>query len=190
MVIMFTTMLSFANEANLSIVKNAAKKTSLTLTNVKQGNLLSIKDVFGITLYKEVIKENGTYTKGFDLTALPNGAYLFVLDKDIEINTIPFTVKSNIVAFNKAKETTVFKPNLRVEGDLVFVSKLNLEETPLNIKVYYTQKGSTTSDLIFSENITDTKIIERTFKLENKQLGSFKIVILFEGNEFVKSINS
>ncbi|XMO87809.1 hypothetical protein AAFN75_05855 [Algibacter sp. AS12] len=190
MVTLFATLLSFANEAKLFNIKNEAKKTSLTLNNVKQGNLLSVKDAFGITLYKEVIQETGSYTKGFDLTVLPNGDYLFELDKDLEINTIPFTVKSSIVSFNKDKETTIFKPTVRVEGDLVFVSKLTLEGNPLNIKVYYTEKGSTNSDLIFSEDIENTKIIERKFKLENQELGSFKIVILSEGNEFIKYIKS
>ncbi|KAA5827342.1 hypothetical protein FPF71_00410 [Algibacter amylolyticus] len=190
MVTLFATLLSFANEAKLINIKNEAKKTSLTLNNVKQGNLLSVKDAFGITLYKEIIQETGSYTKGFDLTVLPNGDYLFELNKDLEIKTIPFTVKSSIVSFNKDKETTVFKPTVRVEGDLVFVSKLTLEGNPLNIKVYYTEKGSNNSDLIFSEDIENTKIIERTFKLENQELGSFKIVILSEGNEFIKYINS
>ncbi|MEP3837305.1 MAG: hypothetical protein ABJM36_06635 [Algibacter sp.] len=190
MVTLFATLLSFANEATLFNVKNEAKKTSLTLTHVKEGNLLSVKDAFGITLYKEVIQETGSYTKGFDLTVLPNGSYVFELDKDLELNTIPFTVKAKKVYFDKDKETTVFKPSVRVEGDLVFVSKLSLDEKPLKIKVYFTEKGSNESDLIFSEDIENTKIIERTFKLENKDYGSFKIVFLSEGKEFIKYIKS
>ena len=99
MVTMFATLLSFANDASLFNIKNDAERTSLTLYNVKEGNLLSIKDNNGIILYKELIQESGTYTKGFDLTALPNGAYVFELSKDFEINSIPFTVKSKVVVF-------------------------------------------------------------------------------------------
>ena len=61
MVTMFATLLSFANEASFYSIKNDAKRTSLTLDNVKQGNLLSIKDNNGIILYKEIIQKSGTY---------------------------------------------------------------------------------------------------------------------------------
>ena len=89
MVTMFATLLSFANDASLFNIKNEAKGISLTLFNVKQGNLLSVKDTNGIILFKEYIQESGTYTKGFDLTALPSGAYIFELDKDLEeINSL------------------------------------------------------------------------------------------------------
>jgi len=86
MATIFATTLSFANEVSLTTIKNDADKTSLTLTDVKQGNLLSIKDENGITLYKESIEKTGIYTKGFDLTALPNGEYSFEIDKDVEIS--------------------------------------------------------------------------------------------------------
>jgi hypothetical protein len=107
MVTMFATLLSFANEAPFYTIKKDAERTSLTLNDVKQGNLLSIKDDNGIILYKELIQKSGMYTKEFDLTTLPDGAYIFELDKDLEINTIPFTVNSNEVTnlMRELKET-------------------------------------------------------------------------------------
>ena len=187
MVTMFATLLSFANDASLFNIKNDAERTALTLYNVKQGNLLSVKDINGVILFKEYIQESGTYTKGFDLTALPNGAYIFELDKDLEINTIPFTVKSNIVLFEKENEKTIFKPMVRVEGDKVYVSKLALNEEPLEIKIYF--EGLNGSELMFTETIENTKIIERIYRLDGLNTGSYKIVFYTEGREFIKTIN-
>ena len=186
MVTMFATLLSFANDASLFNIKNDAKRTSLTLYNVKQGNLLSVKDINGVILFKEYIQEPGTYEKGFDLTALPNGAYIFELDKDLEINTIPFTVKQNIVLFEKEKEKTIFKPMVRTEGDMVYVSKLALNEEPLEIKIYF--EGLNGYELMHSETLDNTKTIERVYRLDGLNLGSYKIVCFTEGRKFIKNI--
>ena len=76
-VTVFTTMLGNANEISTLSTKEDLKKTALTIYNVKVGDLLTIKDYNGIVLYKELINASGTYKKGFDLTALPNGDYFF-----------------------------------------------------------------------------------------------------------------
>jgi hypothetical protein len=183
MVTMFATLLSFANEVSLFNIKNEAKRTSLTLDNVKEGNLLSIKDDNGMTLYKELIQKAGVYTKGFDLTALPDGSYIFELDQDVEISTIPFSVKSSIVLFNKELEKVIFKPFVRIENDLVYITKLALNEEPLKIDVYFD------SELMYSETIEKTQNIKRVFKLTGLEKGNYKIVFHTEDREFTKIIN-
>lgn len=189
MVTLFATLLSFANEVSFITIKNDAKRTSLTLENVKEGNLLSIKDYNGIILYKELIQKTGIYTKGFDLTALPDGLYLFELDSDIEIKTIPFAVESNIVTFNKDLETTTFKPYVRVEGDMVYITKLALNNAPLKIDIYF-ENGISLSDseLVYSEIVKDTKKIAKIYKLSGLNKGSYKITVTSEGRAFTTLI--
>jgi len=189
MVTMFATLLSFANEVSFITIKNDAERTSLTLTDVKQGNLLSLKDKNGIVLYKESIQKTGNYTKGFDLTKLPNGTYSFELDKDVEISTIPFSVIAGAVTFNKEDEKVFYKPITRVVGDLLYVTKLSLDEAPLNIDIYYNSSMDNSShEPVHSETIENTKIIERVYKLTNLNHGNFEIVYHTEGRTFTKSI--
>jgi hypothetical protein len=189
MVAMSASMLSFANEISIIKVKNDTDKTSVTLTDVKEGNLLSIKDENGIVLYKEFIEKSGSYTKGFDLTQLPNGAYLFEIDKDVEINTIPFTVNAEVVTFVKEEEKIIYKPITRVVGNLLYVTKLSLDESPLVIDIFY-EAGSVngTLEAIHSETIKDSKIIERVFKLEDFNQGTFEVVCHTDGRTFSKVI--
>ena len=187
MVTMFTTMLSFANEVSFFTIKNDAEKTSLTLENVKEGNLLSIKDDHGVTLYKELILKAGIYTKGFDLTSLPNGDYIFELDQDVEINTIPFSVKSNTVAFNKELEKTIFKPLVMVKDDIAYITKLSLNETPLQIDIFYTE--AIDYELVYSEKIENTQNISRIFKLTDLKKGSYKMVFHTEDRVFSEIVN-
>lgn len=187
---MFVTLLSFANEAPFYNIKNDAKRTSLTLTNVKQGNLLSIKDNHGVILYKERIQKSGSYAKAFDLTMLPDGLYVFELDKDLEIKTIPFTVAINEVTFSKEFEKTIFKPVTRVIGNIVYVSKLALNLEPLKIDIYFSNNDSSISELMYSEIIKDTANINRIFKLTGLSKGDYKIVFNSDGRVFTQEINN
>ena len=178
-----TAMLGNANEIFTDKVE--VKKTALTLKNVKAGNLLTIKDSNGIILYKEQINFSGTYKKGFDLTALPNGNYFFVVDKDLEIKTIPFTVEFNEVKFTKEDEVIFFKPFVKQKDNLLFVTKLALEAEPVEIKIYAIVNGF--YELAHSEKIKGTQTIERTYKL---QKGNYKITFNSNNQEFTKFINN
>ena len=183
-VTIFTTSLSNANEIS-SITNGDLKETELTLKNVKKGNLLSIIDYNGVILYKELINSSGTYRKGFDLTALPEGNYFFEVDKDLEIKTIPFTVKSNEVVFNKEAEDITYKPYVRQKDDLVLLSKFAPNLEVLKIAIYSEVNGF--HELVYSEKVEDTQTIERVYKLEK---GNYKIVFHSNNKEFTRFINN
>ena len=183
-VAMLTVLVCNAKEKS-SALKKGLIKTALTLNNVKEGNLLSIKDQNGITLYKELIVESGTYKKGFDLTALPNGDYFFEVDKDVEIKTIPFTVKANTVVFKKSEEVTVFKPFVREKDGVVFISKLSPNYGALKVNIYANYKGE--YQLLQSDKYENLQTIEKAYKLEK---GSYKIVMSSDNNEYIKFINN
>ena len=182
-VTVFTATLSNAAEIS-SITTGDLKETSLTLKNVKKGNLLSIKDNNGVILYKELINSSGTYRKGFDLTALPNGDYFFEVDKDLEIKTIPFKVNSNKVVFNKEAEVITYKPYVIQKDDLVLVSKLAPNFETLKISIYAEVNGI--SELIYSEKVEDAQAIERVYKFKK---GSYKIIFSSDKKEFTRFIN-
>ncbi|WP_248724681.1 hypothetical protein [Seonamhaeicola sp. ML3] len=178
------TVMGYANEISLTRYGKDLKSTALTIENVKEGNLLFIKDVYGSVLYKEVIEQTGLYTKGFDLTALPDGNYSFELEKDMEIKTMPFTVDFKEVTVNENQETTVYKPHVDQKDGLIYITKLAPAKEPLAVKVFGLYDND--SELLFSETITDTQSIERIYKLE---AGRYKIVFSTNNKEFTKFIN-
>ena len=184
-VTVFTTLLGNASEISPLSTKEELKKTALTINNVKAGDLLTIKDYEGIILYKELINISGTYKKGFDLTALPNGSYFFEINKDMEIRTIPFTVKSSEVVFNKSEEEITFKPFVRQKANLVLITKLATNLEPLKVEIYTQVNGS--FELAYSEKVEGTQTIERAYKLEK---GNYKVVLNSNNNEFTKFINN
>ena len=185
MVVLLTTLLGNANEISSLRNLNNEKTTMLTLLNVKEGNQLFIKDVFGLILYKESIKDSGEFVKGFYLTSLPDGAYYFELDKDLEITVIPFEVKMSIVEFNKEMETTIYKPYITIKENRVLVSKLSLDKQPLEVKIYY-DYNSGSYDLIHSDTVENTMNIQKVYRLSKNEKGNYKLVLKTEGHTFIE----
>lgn len=181
MVALLATVIGYASENN--IIKDV-KKTDLRINNVKEGNLLTIKDVNGLILYKELIEKSGVYTKGFDLSALPNGDYFFELDKDVQIKTIPFSVTKNKVTFNKAEETIVFKPVAIVKNNLVTITKFAPNYESLKISIY---SDNGTNELLHTETIKGKQVIEKAYKLKT---GKYKLVLNSNNKEYIKFINN
>ncbi|WP_159018945.1 hypothetical protein [Algibacter sp. L3A6] len=179
-----TTLLSNANTSNNMLVDKDLVKTALTINNVKAGNLLSIKDVNGITLYKEFIEESGVYRKGFDLTALPNGNYIFEVDKDLEVEMIPFTVSNNKVVFNRNAEVTIYKPFVRQQDDAIYITQFLPDFSKAKIEIYANYNGEL--ELLHADKIENSQLIQKAYRLEK---GSYKIIINSNNREYTKFIN-
>ena len=183
-VAVLASLISNAKETTPSNDIMVIEKTALTLNNVKAGNVLTIKDLNGTILYKEQIKISGTYKKGFDLTALPEGNYTFEIDKDLEIQTIPFTVANNIVFLNKDEETSTFKPYVRKVNDLIYVTKLAPNKEAMTISIY---SNNNSEELIHTEKVEGVQTIEKVYKLKQ---GDYKLVFKTNDKEFTEFINN
>ncbi|QHI37319.1 hypothetical protein IMCC3317_26980 [Kordia antarctica] len=185
-VAMLASVMSYASADYALNTKKIS--TILTLTNVKKGQKLVIKDADLSIIYKELIANDGIFSKGYDLTALPDGKYFFELEKDVEIVIMPFTVVSNEVKFEKEKEAFIYKPTVRTVDNIVYVSRLSLDTQPLKIKIYYRESFGDTTTLVFSEEIKNTKIIERIYELSKLKKGDYTIVFKTQNREFTERI--
>jgi len=183
-VVMFSTIISYSNEFSTTTNDKKENITNLTFKNVKQGSVVQIKDQNGLLLYKELIEKSGNYSKGFDLTKLPNGDYYFELDKELEIRVIPFQVKFNIVTFAKNEEQVINKPFVRINGNNVFVTKLTLEQKPLKIKIY-----NQDSNLVFEETLDESQVLKRKYDFSIAERGAYRMVLLTDGRKYSKGFD-
>ncbi|AUS06142.1 hypothetical protein [Pseudotamlana carrageenivorans] len=185
MLALFGTMLSFA-EGPVGGINVEGTNTTLTLDYAKKGSAVSIKDSYGAVLYSETISTTGKYNKNFDLSFLPDGNYLFEVDKDLEFEEIPFTLNNGVAHFNKSQEKLFYKPYLRVSDDLVYINKLNLDNKNLTVNIYYTKGNSMNQELLVSEILTGDSKIEKVYKLAENGHGTYKIV-LGSGGRFTET---
>ncbi|MHA7942325.1 hypothetical protein ACJOV8_004585 [Formosa sp. 3Alg 14/1] len=184
---MITGISSYAND-NLSNVDSRKKsEITLTLNHVKAGQLLSIKDEYGIALYKSTISTSGAYNNTFDLTALPNGDYSFEHEKGLEIKIIPFTVSNEEVTFNREEERSIFKPSVKFKNNAVYLTQLDLDKEEVSVNIYYSSNDSYSNDeLIYTEKISDEASIQRIYSLSEKRAGHYKVFISANGRNYVE----
>lgn len=178
------SLMGFANDLKVPIKEKEPKVTSLNFAKVSKGSKLLIKDLNGLVLYKEAIQETGKYSKGFDLTSLPNGEYYFELDTELEIVVIPFDVESSEVNFRKDDKTTIFKPVVRVKDDKVFVSRTSFESAPMDFKIYY----ASNSDVVLSEKFENEPFVERVYDFSSSKKGEYLFIFRSNGRRYIKSV--
>jgi hypothetical protein len=178
------SLMGFASDLKRPIKEKEPKVTSLSFAKVSKGSKLLIKDLNGIVLYKEAIQKSGEYSKGFDLTSLPNGEYYFELDTELEIVVIPFDVLSSEVNFRKEEKTTIFKPMIRVKGDKVIVSRTSFESAPMEFKIYYAMN----SDVVFTEKFENEPFIERVYDFSTSKKGDYTFVFKSNGRKYIKTV--
>ena len=181
---MMISMSTFANREIAPVKEKEPNVTSMSFKKVKLGSKLFIKDEKGTVLYKESIVRTGDYSKGFDLTSLPNGEYYFELDKELEIVIIPFNVVSNQVVFKKEEKATIFKPQVRLKDDMVYVSRVDFEHSPIEYSIYY----SDNFDLVLSEKLDKDIPLRKIYDFSKAKKGSYVFIFKANGRKFSRTI--
>jgi hypothetical protein len=181
-VMMLGTLLNYANENENSFSTIDGKRIKVEFKTVKKGHTLSIKDESGIVMYSQEIKKSGAYSQIFDLSKLQKGNYTTELEKDFEITIKYFSVLDGQISFKNEK--TIFKPVIRIEDNLILISKMNFEKEPLKIVLYYND------EIILSENTSDTgDIINRVYRLSSKIRGNYRVIVNTENRAYSKDFN-
>tara|TARA_R110000772_G_scaffold112874_3_gene217166 strand:+ start:2131 stop:2739 length:609 start_codon:yes stop_codon:yes gene_type:complete len=187
---LLSSIMTSANRVSYETALKEIDKTLITLDNVKIGQELFIKDINGSVIYQESIEVTGSFKKELDLGALPDGLYFIELNKDIAINVIPFTVNSYNAELLKDKETTIFKPVVKLKDNFVFIAKLSSAKEPVEIELYYDSNESHSGmyELLYTERITNTTTIHRVYKLDKYEKGNYKVVLKTEGRTFIEKV--
>ena len=181
--LMFGTLITSANEKDNTNYKEAKKTVKVEFNNVKKGQTLTIKNSNGLTVYNNEIKNSGDYSRTFDFSALENGIYSAELNKDFEIVIKQFYVENGLVTFLNNKDEKIFKPIIRTEGDLLLVSKINFNNEPLKVTLYYND------EVVLSETISGDKLLKRVYKLSEKEVGAYKVVVSSDERTYSKEFN-
>ena len=178
--LMLGTLITNANEKDNTNYKEAKKTVKVEFNNVKKGQTLTIKNSNGLTVYNNEIQNSGDYSKTFDFSALENGVYSAELNKDFEIVIKQFNVENGLVTFLNNKDEKIFKPIIRTEGELLLISKINFNNEPLKVTLYYNDEA------VLSETISGDKLLQRVYQLSEKEVGAYKVVVSSDERTYTK----
>ena len=186
-VLVLTLMMSLtvlASNAKVETKDKNRKLTNVYFKNVEPGSQLIIKDLKGLILYKEAIENYGAYSKGFDLTNLPDGDYYFELDSDLKLVVIPFKVEKNDVEFDKTSESTIYKPLVKMNDNLVYVWRTPTESSPMSYDIYYAENN----DLVHSEEFAENEKVSKVYDFSTSVKGNYVFVFEIDGRKIKQTI--
>ncbi|WP_249983660.1 hypothetical protein [Polaribacter sp. Z022] len=179
--LMFGTLISYANNDTNSTNNKAKKTVKVEFKNVRKGQSLTIKNDKGVSVYNQEIAASGNFSRTFDFSALENGVYTAELNKDFEIIIKEFYVKNGLVTFLNNSNTKLFKPVIRAKENLIYVSKLDFNNKPLNVVIYYN------GEAILSDNIKGDDLLKRTYKLSENKKGEYKVYVNSDNRTYSKN---
>ena len=167
--LMFGTLTSYATGTTL--VEKTETEVKVALTNIKKGQQLYIKNSEGKVLFKKTVQKENTIEQAFDYASLQNGYYTLEVNKDFQIEVIPFTVVSGKTTFYSQAEKTIYKPVVRTDDNSLMVSKIDFEAAPLHVTIYYE------GEVIFKDTVRGGNVLQRVYKLRKDIKGDYKVVM-------------
>ena len=182
-VAVLTTVVINANNINNVFVNVIdAKLIDLKLNNSDGDLQISIKDTYGEVLHIEEFEGSSFYQK-YDLNTLPVGDYYFEIEGQTKINKMPFKVTSKGIEFQNEINSTYYKPTIRQEGDLVFITKVALTDENLTIVLY-----DHDSNTLYKEELNNNVELGKTLNLVKLKAGSYNLLLKSGGKVFEQKI--
>ena len=182
-VAVLTTMVINATNIN-NVVVNVidVKVVDLKLNNSDGDLQISVIDTYGEVLHVEEFV--GSYfSKKYDLNTLPEGDYYFEIEGQTKINLMHFEVTSNGVEFKNVVNSVYYKPTVRQEGDMVFITKVALAEENLGITLF--DKDLNT---LYKEELSKDVNLGKTLNLAKLEAGTYNLLLKSGGKTFVQKI--
>lgn len=182
---LFTAMVTAASneDSGVKFTLVDSKLIDLKLQNSDGDILISVKDIDGHVLYSENY-EGLNFSKKYDLATLPNGDYFFEIEGSTKIKLMPFKVSSKKVTFNNEIETVYYKPTVRQDKNLVYVSKVTFnEEASLAISLYDEKLNE-----LYNEDLSGTLSLGKILDISKLAKGNYKLVLKSGNKVFTEEI--
>ena len=184
MVIIFTTSTSYSTQYIDVTSPDSSRISHVFFEDVNEGSLFTIVDIYGKIIYNEIINETGSYSRKLDLTNLPDSQYYFEIDDEDEIEIIPFTIIESIAVVKQDEKSTIYKPEITVVDNMVYVSKKLDGKQSMDIEIYYEDYN-----LAYGEKFKDVFSLSRVYDFSTSKKGKYIIHIKSEGKTFKNTIN-
>jgi hypothetical protein len=166
------------NFGNIRLFSLNAKSLNLELQNNDGALNVSIKDMYGVELYEEQFKGK-VFSKKFDLGLLPDGNYIVEIEGQTKINVLPFKVKGTNVEVLEFNKSLIHKPIVRIQEDLVFISKFSQAKEVTKIVFY-----DSANNILAEDKLRDEVMGGKIFSLAELPKGKYLLVATY-GNERV-----
>lgn len=175
-----------AKDFDMEVKKVDDRTVDLIIEKTSQPVDIAFVDVNGVVLYKYSYKELPTSTKRYNFKDLPKGTYYFKVESATRIETIPVVVTQSETVINSDKKEITYKPHFRVDGDVVSINLLNIDESVVDIKVF----DQTSNSLVHQEILQGKKSIGKRFDFSSvNDRRVYRLEVTHLGNTYYKTVS-
>jgi len=176
----------------LSLNANAADGIAVTVdenfmvqveyTNAIEGAQIYLEDVDGERLYTEYAGSVANDTKTLSLEELPVGKYYLIYEDDYAKSYTTIKKEFKGLDIVKDESKTIFKPNYKVQDDIVMISFTNPKEVKTTTRVY-----DETGAII--ESLSDHNlVVKQALNFQELPAGNYRIGVSVGKDYFSKQI--
>lgn len=176
----------------LSLNANAADGIAVTVdenfmvqveyTNAIEGAQIYLEDVDGERLYTEYAGSVANDTKTLSLEELPVGKYYLIYEDDYAKSYTTIKKEFKGLDIVKDESKTIFKPNYKVQDDIVMISFTNPKEVKTTTRVY-----DETGAII--ESLSDRNlVVKQALNFQELPAGNYRIGVSVGKDYFSKQI--
>lgn len=186
LVAVLTTMNINAAEGDISLFvrKGKGKKVSFAMNEVKNISL-SIYDSKDKLIHTENVHSDKAISRTYDLAALPNGTYFLEAETSAKIVRYAITVVGETAALSQTISSEVFKPVLKNKNGEISLSILNLDKSPVNIKIYDIYENE-----LYNTTVSEEQVIHKFFDIKNFPKEKYTFVMSYDDKVFSKTVTS
>ena len=167
----------------LDVKKEQGKMVTFALNQTDKIDL-SIYDANDKLIHSENVSSKENVNRTYDLKALPEGTYFLQAESDTKVSRYEISVVGDMASLSGNAVSEVYKPVYLYKNGLVSVNILNLDESPVNIKIYDSEYNEVyDSAFLTGQNVT------KVFDINNFLNEAYTFVVTDNDKTFVKTFS-
>lgn len=169
---------------SLDVKKEQGKKVTFAINKINKMDL-SIYDADDKFIHTENVNYKKNLNRTYDLNTLPKGTYFLEAESDYKISRYEISVAEKTALLSANAISDVYKPLFVYKKGLVWVNILNLDQSPVNIKIYDKDDNE-----VYDSAILRDQNVTKVFDVNNIQNEKYTFVMTYKDKTFTKTFTS
>ncbi|WP_010177446.1 hypothetical protein [Aquimarina agarilytica] len=176
-----TVVVNASNKVKVEVL--ASNELSITMSEVIEGEVLSVSDKKGEVVFSEILSASSSYTKTLDFSKLTQGVYYVKAETAKAIKVTPFIIVPDQVKIVKGATKTYNTPVFETENDIIKLDIDNKDQHEVSITVY-----AKNSSIPLEEVRLNAPKITKNYNFKSLPVSEYKIIVYQGDYSYVKTI--
>lgn len=172
-------------EFTLDVKKEQGKKMVTFALNKMSKVDLSIYDAEGKLINFEKVDSQKNINRTYDLRALPEGTYFLEAESDMKISRFEISVVGEIATLSANPISEIYKPTFVNKKGLIQLTFLNLDKSPVNIKVY-----DKANNEVYDSDVILDQDVKKVFDINKINDEEYTFVMTYKDRSYSKTFAS